>query len=172
MRELVTLLGDDGQVRVEGNPSPIDQAAVAAQLRAVTVGLIRRLRSTASPGDLTWSQEAALLRLETGGPQTTSQLARAEGTRSQSMGAIVAILEAQGLVERTADSKDGRQSIVTVTDAGRRALDDARAVKQDWLAERLAHELDQHEQGVVAQAVPLLQRIVDYSSENSPGSPL
>ncbi|MDX6548268.1 MAG: hypothetical protein QOG33_1818 [Gaiellales bacterium] len=171
MRELVTLLGDDGQVRVEGNPSPIDQAAVAAQLRAVTVGLIRRLRSTASPGDLTWSQEAALLRLETGGPQTTSQLARAEGTRSQSMGAIVAILEAQGLVERTADSNDGRQSIVTVTDAGRRALDDARAAKQDWLAERLTHELDQHEQGVVAQAVPLLQRIVDYSSENSPGSP-
>ena len=164
MRELVTLLGDDGQVRVEGNPSPIDQAAVAAQLRAVTVGLIRRLRSTASPGDLTWSQEAALLRLETGGPQTISQLARAEGTRSQSMGAIVAILEAQGLVERTADSNDGRQSIVTVTDAGRRALDDARAVKQDWLAERLTHELDQHEQDVVAQAVPLLQRIVDYSS--------
>jgi DNA-binding MarR family transcriptional regulator len=75
-------------------------------------------------------------------------------------------------VERTADSNDGRQSIVTVTDAGRRALDDARAVKQDWLAERLTHELDQHEQGVVAQAVSLLQRIVDYSSENSPGSPL
>jgi DNA-binding MarR family transcriptional regulator len=172
MRELVRFLGDDGQVRTEGDSSPIDQAAVAAQLRAVAVGLIRRLRSTASPGDLTWSQEAALLRLETGGPQTISQLARAEGTRSQSMGAIVAILEAQGLVDRTADSNDGRQSIVTVTDAGRRALDDARAVKQDWLAERLTHELDQHEQGVLAQAVPLLQRIVDYTSENSPGGPL
>jgi DNA-binding MarR family transcriptional regulator len=85
------------------------------------------------------------------------------------MGAIVAILEAQGLVDRTADSNDGRQSIVTVTDAGRRALEDARAVKQDWLAERLTHELDQHEQGVLAQAVPLLQRIIDSTSENSPG---
>jgi DNA-binding MarR family transcriptional regulator len=159
-------------VGTEGDSSPIDQAAVAAQLRAVAVGLIRRLRSTASPGDLTWSQEAALLRLETGGPQTISQLARAEGTRSQSMGAIVAVLQAQGLVERTADSNDGRQSIVTLTDAGRRALDDARAVKQDWLAERLTHELDQHEQGVLAQAVPLLQRIVDYTSENSPSGPL
>jgi len=168
----VRFLGDDGRVRTEGDSSPIDQAAVAAQLRAVAVGLIRRLRSTASPGDLTWSQEAALLRLETGGPQTISQLARAEGTRSQSMGAIVAVLEAQGLVDRTADSNDGRQSIVTLTDAGRRALDDARAVKQDWLAERLTQELDQHEQGVLAQAVPLLQRIVDHTSENSPGGPL
>jgi DNA-binding MarR family transcriptional regulator len=172
MRELARFLGDDGQVRTEGDSSPIDQAAVAAQLRAVAVGLIRRLRSTASPGDLTWSQEAALLRLETGGPQTISQLARAEGTRSQSMGAIVAVLEAQGLVGRTADSNDGRQSIVTLTDMGRRALGDARAVKQDWLAERLTHELDHHEQGVLAQAVPLLQRIVDYTSENSPGGPL
>ena len=135
------------------------------------VGLIRRLRSTAGPGNLTWSQEAALFRLETGGPQTISQLARAEGTRSQSMGAIVASLEAQGLVDRAADSRDGRQSIITVSDAGQRALDDARAVKQDWLAERLTYELNQHEQGILSQAVPLLQRIVDLTSEGPPGGP-
>jgi DNA-binding MarR family transcriptional regulator len=158
-------------VRTDGDSPPIDQAAVAAQLRAVAVALIRRLRSTASPGDLTWSQESALLRLETGGPQTVSQLARAEGTRSQSMGAIVASLAAQGLVDRVADAREGRQSIITVSDEGRRALDDARAVKQDWLAERLTDELDQHEQGVLAQAVPLLQRIVDLSPEGPPGGP-
>jgi DNA-binding MarR family transcriptional regulator len=157
--------GDGEQVRAGDGSSPVDQAVVAAQLRAVTVGLIRRLRSTASPGDLTWSQESALLRLETGGPQTISQLARAEGTRSQSMGAIVASLEAQGLVDRAADARDGRQSIITVSDAGRLALDDARAVKQDWLAERLTYGLNQHEQGILAQAVPLLQRIVDLSPE-------
>jgi DNA-binding MarR family transcriptional regulator len=159
-------------VRTEGDAPPIDQAATAAQLRSVIVGLIRRLRSTAGPGDLTWSQEAALLRLETGGPQTISQLARAEGTRSQSMGAIVASLEAQGLVDRAADPADGRQSVITVSAAGRRALDDARAVKQDWLAERLTGELDQHEQDIVAQAVPLLQRIVDLTPEIPPGVPL
>src|SRR5580658_9237859 len=162
-------LGDDEHVRTEGDSSPIDQAVVAAQLRAVTVGLIRRLRSMARPGDLAWSQEAALLRLETEGPQTISQLARAEGTRSQSMGAIVAILEAQGLVDRTADSADGRQSIITVSDAGRRALNDARTVKQDWLAERLTDELNQHEQDIVARAIPLLQRIVDLTTDSPPG---
>jgi DNA-binding MarR family transcriptional regulator len=155
-------------VGTERAAASIDQAAVAAQLRAVAVGLIRRLRSTASPGDLTWSQESALLRLETGGPQTISQLARAEGTRSQSMGAIVASLEAQGLADRTADSSDGRQSIITVSDTGRRALDEARAVKQDWLADSLARQLDQHEQRVIAEAVTLLQRIVDRTAGSSP----
>ncbi len=137
----------------------------------MSVGLVRRLRSTASPGDLTWSQESALLRLETGGPQTISQLARAEGTRSQSMGAIVASLEAQGLADRAPDSSDGRQSIISVSDAGQRALDDARAVKQDWLAERLANQLTQHEQRILAQAISLLQRIVNPTSDTPPGGP-
>lgn len=155
----------------ESGAAPIDPAAVAAQLRAVTVGLIRRLRSTASPGDLTWSQESALLRLETGGPQTTSQLARAEGTRSQSMGAIVASLQAQGFADRTADSSDGRQSIITVSDEGRRALDEARAIKQDWLAERLTDQLNRYEQGVLSEAVALLQRIVNLAGDTPPGSP-
>jgi DNA-binding MarR family transcriptional regulator len=84
------------------------------------------------------------------------------------MGAIVATLEAQGLVDRIADSADGRQSIITVSDAGRRALDDARTIKQDWLAERLTGELNQNEQDIVAQAIPLLQRIVDLTTEDPP----
>jgi DNA-binding MarR family transcriptional regulator len=87
------------------------------------------------------------------------------------MGAIVAVLEAQGLVDRTADSADGRQSIITVSDAGRRALNDARTVKQDWLAERLTDDLNQHEQGIVAQAIPLLQRIVNLTTDPPAGPP-
>jgi DNA-binding MarR family transcriptional regulator len=87
------------------------------------------------------------------------------------MGAIVASLEAQGFADRTADSNDGRQSIITVSDAGRRALDEARAVKQDWLAERLTDQLNQHEQGVLADAVALLQRIVDLTADTPPGDP-
>jgi DNA-binding MarR family transcriptional regulator len=74
-------------------------------------------------------------------------------------------------VDRTADSADGRQSIITVSDAGRRALNDARTVKQDWLAERLTGELDQHEQDIVAQAIPLLQRLVDLTTEDPPAGP-
>src|ERR1700744_129680 len=115
--------------------TPADSAAsaleVAGQLRIVAIAIVRRLRSTASPGQLSWSQEEARLRLETAGPQTISHLARAEGTRSQSMGAIVAALEAQGLIDRSADASDGRQSIVSVSRTGRQALDAAPGIKQD-----------------------------------------
>ena len=44
-------------------------------------------------------------------------------------------------------------------------------MKQDWLAERLTYELNQHEQGILSQAVPLLQRIVDLTPEGPPGGP-
>ena len=157
-------LSDDVGVRTPDDSSAATQD-VAAQLRITAVALVRRLRSTASPGNLTWSQEAALLRLETAGPQTISQLARAEGTRSQSMGAIVAALEAQGLVNRAADTRDGRQSIISVSDDGRCALDAARAIKQDWLAERLMGQLNKSEREIVAKAVPILQRIADCPTE-------
>ena len=157
-------MSHDVRVRTTDDPSAAT-FAVAGQLRIVAVAIVRRLRSTASPGHLTWSQEAALLRLETAGPQTTSQLARAEGTRSQSMGAIVAALEGQGLVNRSSDADDGRQSIISVSDAGRRALDAARTIKQDWLAEQLTRQLDPSERDIVAQAVPILQRIMDSPPE-------
>jgi DNA-binding MarR family transcriptional regulator len=157
-------LSDDGGVRTPDD-SPAATQDVAAQLRIAAVALVRRLRSTASPGNLTWSQEAALLRLETAGPQTISQLARAEGTRSQSIGAIVAALEAQGLVNRAADPRDGRQSIISVSDDGRCALDAARAIKQDWLAGRLMGQLNKSEREIVAKAVPILQRIADCPAE-------
>ena len=81
------------------------------------------------------------------------------------MGAIVAALEAQGLVSRAADARDGRQSIISVSDEGRRALDAARATKQDWLAERLTGQLDKSEREIVAKAVPILQRIADCPIE-------
>jgi DNA-binding MarR family transcriptional regulator len=159
-------MSHDVRVRTTDDPSAAT-LAVAGQLRIVAIAIVRRLRSTATPGDLTWSQEAALLRLETSGPQTISQLARAEGTRSQSMGTIVAALETQGLVDRSADASDGRQSIISVSDAGRSALDTARTIKQDWLAEQLTRQLDRSERDIVAKAVPILQRIMDGPADLS-----
>jgi DNA-binding MarR family transcriptional regulator len=89
------------------------------------------------------------------------------------MGAIVAALEAQGLVNRAADTRDGRQSIISVSDDGRCALDAARAIKQDWLVRWpytftgcwLTGQLNKSEREIVAKAVPILQRIADCPTE-------
>ena len=82
-------------------------SALAQDLRALFGKLKRRLREQAHVGDLTPCQVSVLLRLEKDGPATASSLARAEGMRPQSMGAVVAALESAGLMRGAPDPTDG-----------------------------------------------------------------
>jgi DNA-binding MarR family transcriptional regulator len=81
--------------------------ALAGELRVLTGRLKRRLREQAHLGDFTPSQTAALGRLRREGPATVTALAKAEGMRPQSMGAIVAALEAAGMVSGAPDPPMG-----------------------------------------------------------------
>ncbi|HEY3949073.1 MarR family winged helix-turn-helix transcriptional regulator [Phenylobacterium sp.] len=132
---------------------------LAQDLRAFSGKLRRRLRAQADAGDLTPSQTAALLRLESDGPATTSALARAEGMRPQSMGAVVSALAAGGLVTGTPDPADGRQTLLSLTDACREWLSLGRAARQDWLSRIIEDQLSPQEQAQLAAAMPLLRRL-------------
>ncbi len=136
-------------------------AALAQELSAVLGKLKRRLREQAHVGDLTPSQTSALLRLEKDGPATASSLARAEGMRPQSMGAVIAALEAAGMVRGAPDPNDGRQTILSLTDAFRKRIREGRAARQDWLSGAIQARLSPREQDEVAAAVALLKRLVD-----------
>lgn len=136
-------------------------SALAAELRIVAGALSRRLREQGDVGDLTSAQKSVLLRLERDGPTTGSALARAEAMRPQSMGAIIATLEAAGYVAGTPDPADGRQTIVSLTDQFRDWVSAARAARQDWLLRTLQARLTAQEQRQLAGAVELLKRLLD-----------
>jgi DNA-binding MarR family transcriptional regulator len=51
---------------------------------------------------------------------------------------IVADLVRQGLLERAASQEDGRRSLVRVTAAGRKVLDDIEAIKRETISEATA----------------------------------
>jgi DNA-binding MarR family transcriptional regulator len=136
-------------------------AAVAQELRALLGKLKRRLRDQAHVGDLTPSQVSVLLRLEKDGPATASTLARAEGMRPQSIGPVIAALEAAGLVSGAPDPTDGRQTILSLTDACRKLAQEGRAARQDWLFRTIQTRLSPREQEDLAAAVELLKRLVD-----------
>jgi len=102
---------------------------LAGDLRVVIGQLRRRLREQASFGDLTFSQASVLSRLEREGPATVTSLARAEGMRPQSMGATVSALQAAGLVSGSPDPRDGRQTILSLTDACQEWIRAGRAAK-------------------------------------------
>ncbi|RDU97636.1 MarR family winged helix-turn-helix transcriptional regulator [Trinickia dinghuensis] len=134
-------------------------AALAGDIRAIVTRFKRRLREQGTVGDFTPSQVAVLLRLERDGPSTVSSLARAEGMRPQSMGTTIAPLEAAGLVAGAPDPNDGRQTLLSLTDACRTYLRENRAARQDWLCRTIQAKLTADEQQHLAGALRLLERI-------------
>lgn len=143
------------------DPDKARASALAAELRAVVRKLKRCFREQGNAGDLTPSQISVLHRLETDGPATLSALARAEGIRPQSMGATIAPLEAAGLVMGEPDPNDGRQTILSLTEACRDWMRQGRAARQDWLHRTIEARLTPDEQERLAVAVELIKRLVD-----------
>jgi DNA-binding MarR family transcriptional regulator len=136
-------------------------AALATELRLLAGRLRRRLLEQASAGDFTPSQIAVLVRLESEGSQTVTALARAAGVRPQSMGATVAVLEAAGLVAGEPDPADGRQTILSLTDACREWVQANRAAREDWLFRSIQTTLTASEQVELAAGLELLKRLVN-----------
>jgi DNA-binding MarR family transcriptional regulator len=144
-----------------GNAVAARASALAEDLRLLIGTLKRRLREQGQRQDLPPSQVAVLLRLEKHGPATVSGLARSEGMRPQSMSTAIAALEAAGLVRGAPDPDDGRQTIMSLTDACRERLRTSRAARQDWLSRTIAARLSPQEQQELAAAVRLLKRLVE-----------
>lgn len=138
----------------------IAMAAMAGELRALIGRLNRRLREEARPGDFTPSQSSALGRLVESDLTLTS-LARAEGMRPQSMRAIVAVLEAAGLVVGAPDPSDGRQVILSLSAEARETIEANRVAKEDWLFRTIRAKLSAGEQEQLAGSIELMKRLLD-----------
>ena len=134
-------------------------SAIAGELRVVLGQLVRRLREQADGSDLTKSQSSVLGRLERDGPATATALARAEGLRPQSMGTIVAALEAAGLVAGSPDPKDGRKTILSLTETAREQFRTGRLAREDWLIQAMSAALTPSELDQLSSGIDLLRRI-------------
>lgn len=135
--------------------------ALAVELRMVASQLRRRLRQEASAADWTESQRAVLLRLERHDGSTVTELALAEGVRSQSMGATVASLIDAGYVKGAPDPADGRRTLLSITPQTRKVFRQVRAAREDWLQHAIEGRFSAAEQKQLAGAVRLLQRLLD-----------
>ena len=81
--------------------------------------------------------EAGLLGALEGGPRRITELADLEGHAQPTMTLLVKRLEAKGWAARERDPGDRRVVLVSVTDAGRAALEDARAAYRAVLRDHL-----------------------------------
>lgn len=142
--------------------SQADRAsALALEMRTLIGQLKRKLRDQTGHEDFTSSQVSVVLRLEKDGPATVSNLARAEAMRPQSMSAVIAPLEAAGLISGAADPSDGRQTLLSLTKKCRELIEERRAAKQDWLTKTIVAKFCAEEQEQLAAALAILARLVE-----------
>jgi DNA-binding MarR family transcriptional regulator len=140
-------------------PDPTLEATVA-ELTAAVGQLLRRLRSQANPNELNLSQLSALARLDQSGAMTTADLARADAMKPQSMGAILASLEQEGLVKRQPHPTDGRQILFALTDEGAEMRRQRGIAKREWLLSEMA-KLEPSELKTLLDAIPLIKRLAE-----------
>lgn len=91
------------------------------------------------------------------GPSRIGDLAQADNSSQPTMTTQVQRLEALGLVERSADSRDARATLVSMTDQGRSVLDEARQARAE-VVEPLLEGLTQDELDTLDSALEILER--------------
>ncbi|HVI54525.1 MAG TPA: MarR family transcriptional regulator [Luteibacter sp.] len=138
----------------------------AADLLTACGQLVRRLRAETNNQELSWSQMAVLARLESAGPMSIADMARAESVKPQSMGVTLSVMEDEGLLERRPHPTDGRQFLFALTVAGVEARRRVRAAKQTWLAGAVA-TLTADEQRDLLTAAAVIRRLADSSTRDT-----
>jgi DNA-binding MarR family transcriptional regulator len=125
---------------------------LAVELNSVAIHLVRRLRRADQMLGVAPARLSALSVLVFGGPRSMRALAAAEQVAGPTMSKIVAALEADGLVTRSADPDDRRAVVLSATPRGRRLMERGRRRR----VERLVAEL----RGLSASDIATLTRAV------------
>ncbi|MEV5947595.1 MarR family transcriptional regulator [Streptomyces sp. NPDC051993] len=138
----------------------LDSEGVASDLLAGISVLVRRVRQIPTGSGLSMPERSALSRLDRTGPTTSSALAREAQITAQAMGATLSVLQERGLVERHRDPDDGRRVVLSVTAAGRQALQDKRNERAELLSRALSSgDFTRAELKQLAAVAPLLERL-------------
>ncbi len=134
--------------------------AVVEELMLATCQLQRKLRTESNPTELSLSQAVALARLNENEWISTADLARMESVKPQSMGATLAALEQEELVQRRPDPGDGRRILFAITDKGVKTLQRRRLLRREWLTTAIG-TLAPEERKTISAATALLKRLCE-----------
>jgi DNA-binding MarR family transcriptional regulator len=134
------------------------ETEIAARLRLVVGRLNRRIRIDGRES-VPPLQLSALVTVEELGPLRLSELARREAVSVPTMSRVLAALDEQGLVVRTADPQDARGVLVTLSAVGAARLAQVRRHRTALVARRLGR-LDAAQRASLVAALPALEALL------------
>ena len=132
--------------------------SLAEALHRAAIGLLRGIKTADQETGLSPPRLSALSVLVFAGPQSLASLAKAEGVKPPTMSKLVAELEHEGLVEKSADPKDRRGLVIAATAQGKKIMLQGRDRRLALLKQRLSR-LDAKEIARLADAAPVLLKI-------------
>ncbi|MCM3882914.1 MarR family winged helix-turn-helix transcriptional regulator [Frankia sp. R82] len=147
--------------RDEGEDVESLDDTLASEVRVAVGRLARRLRQERPAHELGLTRMSVLSRLHRLGPASPKELAGQEGVQPQTMTRTLAGLEDAGLVARTSHPTDGRQSIISITEAGRELLRSDRRQRDAWLARAIEKRLSPVEQDFLRASARLLSLLAE-----------
>jgi DNA-binding MarR family transcriptional regulator len=147
-------------------PESTDPGPLASRLRVAMTHLGRQLRHQDPPG-MSATQHLALATIAKRGEMAIGDLAEAERLPSSAATRLADRLEEAGLVARKRDPNDRRGVLVTITEAGRRVMEERRRLGNAWLAGRLSR-LSPAQLASLAEALGLIEQVV--LADRDPGS--
>jgi len=135
-----------------------DSPQVAAELRRAILRLNRRLRQQNTDRDLTPSQMSALSTLYREGPLSAGDLAARERVRPPSITPTINKLQAAGLAIKEEHPTDGRQLVISISEAGRQQVEADVAARERWLSQQLSG-LSAQDRETLAKAAVLINNL-------------
>ncbi len=149
---------DTADAREAGGGGAPDLVELADDLRVAATRAVRRIRQERSSDEITDGQYSVLATLSCQGPMSPTALAEDQHVQPPHMTRVLNALVASGLAQRAEHPTDGRQVVVSITEAGAVEVRETRRARNEWLAGRLAaYTVD--ERAVLAEAADLLRRL-------------
>jgi DNA-binding MarR family transcriptional regulator len=139
-------------------PSPVQGAL---RLRASVSHLSRQLRAALPGNSISVAKLSVLGHLHRLGPLTPSDLARRERVKLQSLTRLLGELEADEWLLRRAHPRDARQTILSLTRSGVKALSADVHRREASLVAAIASTLSAVEQAQLLNACELIERVAD-----------
>ncbi|MCU1506072.1 MAG: hypothetical protein JWP05_1041 [Microbacteriaceae bacterium] len=138
-------------------PTKDDTAELAAGL-AMVVGRLNRRMLKGGQG-LSHGMLSALSSVVKFGPLRPGDLAIRESVAAATITRIIARLEADGLVRREVDPRDGRAFVIEATESGTELIVRARSARADVIAD-LLRPLGANDRDVLRGALPTLEALL------------
>jgi DNA-binding MarR family transcriptional regulator len=141
-------------------PSPEVQMC-ASQVRKTASRLHRKLRPNLQRDGISMGKLSVIAQVGRAPGITPTELAAHEGVKIQTLTRLLAELETDGWLKREAHSRDGRQSILSLTARGKKRLSDAVGVNETAFAHVIAAHVNVEDRAVLLRACAILDNLVE-----------